>query len=196
MDLSGVGNMVGSLFGGIASGGFGAALGGVFGLGKQWLDNRQAIAMRQIDVSEAALNRSHDLALMDKEIDKAVIQVEGERSIADTNAMAQVNLSQDRESDSLKPALAKSYKWVNSLVAVILSIPILISKIIRPGLTIYLMVLTSRLMKELLLKIGAEIFTSQEALIILHNCTNTILELTALAVAFWFVARPNNYMKK
>lgn len=67
----------------VSTGGTGAIFGAIGGIASKWLqykttkeNNEFELKMRDFDVKEAALERKHDLDIIDKKIDKA--EVEGE----------------------------------------------------------------------------------------------------------------------
>jgi len=176
-----IGNLIGSVVGGVASGGVGSIFGGVLALGKGWLNNRHEAKMASIAQAERQLDRVHDLALADKEIQATLKQ--GEMHLketmfeVDSKGLISASKSQDKEISALESVLSGSYKWVISFAGVLFTIVTASQKMTRIVLTVILMVMTNNIYSTATPEIKTMI-------------THSILSFTGFAVTFWFMTRP------
>lgn len=187
----------GSLFSGLASSAtpWGAVLGGVFGLGKNWLDNKHEAKMLAERNKEKALDRDHDLALGAMEIDGA--NQAAERALeetkfkTDSSALISVSGTQDAEVSGLKEILLSAGKWAKGFAAFVFTIVTFTQKMIRPFLTVYALALSHYLFLEVNALVGGlETLGEDKLLAIYLRIIITILNLAEAGFLFWFVTRP------
>ncbi len=174
---------------------WGALFGGVFGFGKKWLDNRHEEKMITAANAERALDRQHDLALIDKEIQKetTIAEMELKETMfrADTIALTSTAKSQDTEISALSVVLEKCGKYLRAFAGFVFVCVTAVQKLTRPGLTFSLFCLTCYFYYEVNKMVGGPAAIPRDMLLGIHSrIILSGLSMTELAITFWFVARP------
>lgn len=189
------------MFGGLltAIGGatpWGALLGGVTGLAKKFIEDRHQAKMAGIAATERVADRAHDLALIDKEIEKttreADLSLRETEFKTDAEALTATVKSQDAEVSALKDVLKRvTWPWIGNLVALAFAGITIIQKTIRPAITCALFVLTCYLFHKVNKYVGGlETMPRDELMVIFKQIIMSVLGLTEMAIAFWFTSRP------
>jgi uncharacterized membrane protein len=172
--------LITSLF---ASSGFGAIIGGI----GAWITRREErknleakyeydLKMANIRIEELKLEQAHELAVADKNIQRAEVEGTIQRDLADTMAFK----------DSLSVNL-KSY-----------GSPIIdgIIGLMRPIITIYLLVVASFIVWQInTLAGGLQGLQTKELLPIYKETIAQIIFLSTTAVTWWFGSRPSSMRK-
>jgi len=184
------------IVGGLATGGVGSVLGGVVGLGKSFLADRHALKMAEISQKEGALERAHDLALADKEIERvtteAQLKLDETMFRVDSKALSVASVSQDKEISALGQALEGSYVWVRSMAAMAFTGVTVIQKLTRVIITGVLMALTWRVYGEINALVGGlDALPTTEIMEIYRGAIRAVESFTGFAITFWFVTRPH-----
>lgn len=174
---------------------WGALFGGVFGGVKKWLDNRHEEKMIEAANAERALDRAHDLALIDKEIQKetAVAEMNLQETMFKTDAIALMGTSknQDTEVSALGEVLQGAGKYLRGFAGFIFVGVTAVQKLTRPGITFALFCLTCYLFWEVNKLVGGlKVMTTGELVAIYSKIIFSALGMTELAITFWFVSRP------
>lgn len=127
--------------------------------------------MRELDIKESKLERDHELAMADKQMERA--QVEGNIAIEEGELRA-FNTSQV-EGNRIEGIL----------------------KFVRPGITFYLLVAVSILFAAVWKSVGGlEAFQPDELVILLKDMVNAAIYLTVMCIGWWFGSRGGNLLKK
>lgn len=126
--------------------------------------------MRELDIEESKLERDHEIAMADKQMERA--QVEGELAIEEGELRA-FNTSQ-REGNRVEGIL----------------------RFVRPGITFYLLVAVSILFGAVWKSVGGlEAFNEIELTAMLHDMVNAAIYLTVMCIGWWFGSRGGNVFK-
>lgn len=177
--------LLGLIFGNILSGG---ATGLIGVIAQRWADYKN----RQLDLQLAAQKYEHEIALrrVDAEImaqewaaRTKVAEVEGasREAVADAQAFGEsYKLEPTRYSEGVKPSRLQS--WVLVLLDAFRGV-------IRPGLTLYLCVLTTLIYLQAKAVLGASELDTAASLEIWRVVVGTILYLTTTCVLWWFGTR-------
>lgn len=185
---------LGDILGFIGTGGFSAIFGGITGLVGTYLTKREERLAREQDLKMQQLQNEHELK--SKEIDIQIIDKEWEGR----NQVA-ISEGQAREAEADAEAFAESFKlepkqysdpekrsW---FVRFILGILDFVRGLMRPALTIYLCVLTSKIYWTLVEMIEElNLLPTAEQINLTHSLiVNTILYLFTTCVTWWFGTR-------
>ena len=183
------------MFGAIASFVGSAAFGGLTGL-FGGLINRAA------DYFTFKQKCTFDLAMRDKDL--AIAQVEATKELAiakDVNYTARENAEEETMQRSyevdkatyITPELEKDLPpWARGLVAAAMAIVDFIRGLTRPGITLYMCVLTTMIYVEMQQIVSASktpAFTSSDAVKIIILIVDGVLYLTTMSVGWWFATR-------
>lgn len=192
--------MLGTLLSLFSSGPMGILFGTIGGLAKKWQDNKHEREMAAIEATEKAADRAHDLALADKEIEattkKAAMHLEETMYATDSASLSAASARQDAEISVLRTVLDKSGKVVNVAAGVLFTFATFTQKMIRPVLTVALCIMTWRMHQEVSALLGGlSSLTNTELMEIYTRIVVTMLNLTELAVSFWYVSRPQKKSK-
>ena len=126
--------------------------------------------MRELDIEESKLERDHELAMADKEMERA--QIEGNIAIEEGELRA-FNTSQ-REGNRVEGIL----------------------KFVRPGITFYLLVAVSVLFGAVWKSVGGlDAFSSDQLTGMLRDMVNAAIYLTVMCIGWWFGSRGGNLVK-
>jgi len=138
MDFSGI-------IGGVLSGASGGIFGILGGLGKYWMQSRHEDKMAKNKLELTKINNAQDLALMDKEAERASQEAQIAYDKLDLSNLGESVKAQDKEISALKPALKRAAPWVSTVAAFLFTIATFVGKMIRPMLTVALMWITFNL---------------------------------------------------
>jgi hypothetical protein len=185
-----------ALVSGGASGGLGLITGAIGGAFKAWGDYRMA----KLRAQEKKDDQQHELAVMDKEAaiakDMAQIAMEEKTMLADTQALIESSRNQDTEVSWGQNVMDRAGKWTTGLAAFVLTFITFVQKTIRPGLTIYLMVIVHRMWE----KVAGDAFwaalTTDQKMSIAISIVNFLLWAAGTALAWWFMTRPPKWLKE
>lgn len=161
------------LIGLASSSGLGAIVGMIGGLAEKWVDTkakaleyRHEAEMRKIDVKESELERAHELAFADKQIERA--EVEGDIKIQQIDASAFVESQKSQGRSKLLTYVRASITAFVLLAATVLSIIVWNSV----G--------------------GLDAFDASQLEYLLTRIVEATLFLATTCVAWWFATRPSN----
>jgi hypothetical protein len=177
--------VLGTVFGSVLSGGATGLLGVV---AQRWADhkNKQLDLARERQQQEFELaKRKADAEIMAQEwaarTRVAEVEAAGRSDVADSEALAaSYALEPKRYSEGVKPGR------VGGFFLILLDV---VRGLVRPGLTVYLCVLTTMVYYQARELIGKEDLTSGEALHLEKMIVGTILYLTTTCVLWWFGTR-------
>lgn len=176
-----LGTALSAILGGGATGLFGVSVQRYFDLQKYKLD----IALEQQKFSHELALRKVDAEIMAQEwaarTQVASVEAEGRSDVADSQAFAASFTEPMRYAEGIKATRAQG--WLLVLLD-------FFRGIVRPGLTIYLCVLTTLIYlhcRELLAV--PDLLAPTEAIDLLRLVINTVLYLTTTAVLWWFGTR-------
>ncbi len=171
--------MITTILGFLTSSAFGAIIGGV-GAYFTKVEKRKADAqnhkfeyqMARLDIQADNLARAHELKLVGKQIERAEAEGEIAVDILEGNAFVE-----SVRTNKLKT----SYKWVEA-----------IRSLMRPLITMYLLILSTGLTVYIGSLIGGFKIMSEEYLLTAFTgIIDQVLFLTMLAIGWWFGSRPD-----
>ena len=139
---------MGDILGLIFSGGFGTVLGGITGLVGTWLKSKHERDMLKLEMDERQKDREHDLSVMKMEGDNAVRVADIHRQEADDTASGKaLEKSYSLEPKRYSEGLAFPDTWygrvLSSLTAVLMFSLDFFRGMMRPGGTLYMMILNT-----------------------------------------------------
>jgi len=185
-----------TLVSGGASGGLGLITGAIGGAFKAWGDYKMA----RLRVDEKKSDQKHELAVMDKEAliakDMAKIALDEKTMLADTQALIESSRSQDTEVSWGQNVMDRAGKFTTGLAAFVLTFITFVQKTIRPGLTIYLIIIVHFMWQ----KVAGDAFwaalSAEQKMQIAISIINFILWAAGTALAWWFMTRPPKWLKE
>ena len=161
------------LTGALSSSGLGAIVGMVGGFAEKWVDIKAKrmqynydLRMREHDIQESSLERTHEINMANKQMERA--EVEGDIKISSIEADAFVASQQSAGKCELL-----TY--------------------IRAAITLFMLVVSTALSLLVWDRVGGiDAMTMDQLTYLLNQIVNTILFLTVTCVAWWFAARASN----
>lgn len=176
-----IGTALGSILGGGATGLLGVIIQRIADHKNKQLD----IEIQKQKFEQERALRELDAKIMEQEwaarTRVAQAEAEGQREVADANAFAMsYKLEPQQYSARVRPGKAGTF---------LLVLVDCLRGIVRPGLTVYLCVLTTLIYSQAVALIDKEDLTNDEALDIEKLIVNTILYLTTTCVLWWFGTR-------
>lgn len=178
-------------FGVAASGGLTGLLGLVVRQGFEWLNRREERALLKMKQDHEIAKLNASAAVMREEyaanIRIAETNAESARDVANAQAFAGSFQTEPR-----RYATAKPPKGVIGSIGWSLMILVDLSRgLIRPGMTVYLVVLTTMMAVELqrLMDLYGMRLASQDVLALMKMILETVLYLTVTCVTWWFGVR-------
>ena len=114
-----------------------------------------------------------------------------EREFAETEAMGK-SFEADKASYFSTEMLKGLPSWAKGFVAVAFGLVDFIRGLTRPGITLYMCILTTLIymeMQAIVAKAGAEAFTPGDAVKIIVLLVDAVIYLTSMCVGWWFAAR-------
>ena len=165
-----------------------SGLGAIVGLFGSWLTKREErrnmelkyeydVKMAEIRKSEAALEFNHELALADKQIERAQVEGEIQRDVGELNAFTQGLKEQQ---------LMYNVKFVDA-----------IRGLMRPLITIYLLVIGTYVAINIGGYVGGieSAITGPEMIEMYKDTIGQVMFLLTTAVTWWFGSRPSSLRK-
>ena len=142
---------------------------------------------KQLDMQMRAADRAHELAVMSAEwqgrLNVAKEQGEAARDVADSGTLA---ASYQGAFDRFATWDMKREPWYFKMWLLGLDI---VRGLVRPGLTVYLCVLTTLVYVEARALLSAEDLDAGQAMLLSTRIVETILYLTTTCVLWWFGTR-------
>lgn len=187
-----------SIFSGGTSAIFGGVLGAIGGVFQKWMDYRQQIKLAELQSIERNKERTHDLAVMDREAVQAeklaVIKTDGEIRVADLSAL-QESIKNEGAGATWSSAWAGKLSglWAN-IAGMCLVVVDMVRGLTRPGITLGLVLLVAYMFVRVSEISGN--MTQEQAFEICQDITNMTLFLAATAVSWWFGSRGPASFKK
>lgn len=159
--------------------GIGAVLGKIVGLGKSWMDSKEEEKKRihefkimEIEEQAARREHTHEIALINLQIEGKVKEAEIGLDIADTEIMGQAIESQGK---------ASGIRWADAM-----------SKTVRPIVTYLLLGSMFFVTYVVWQRVdGLEAFSVAQVIELFQRIVHEILFLTSSVVSFWFTIRTN-----
>lgn len=181
-----------------ASAAAGGVLGGVFGLGKSWMENHYQAKRDKLEADEREKDRAHDLALVDKEIEAATRRTADEMAAAaqddqfdlqkeDLGNIKEYLSGQKEEQKTLGAIVGKMRGLALSIAGGFLVLAEVVRKLVRPVLTAALVGATLKLAAGLGISVGD--LPAADRLDLFRSVVDSVLLLTSVAVHFWFLSR-------
>jgi hypothetical protein len=178
-------SIISLLFTSILSGGATGLLGVVLQRFFDHQNKKLDLEKQRIDNAHEERLRDLDMQMLDKEwahkAEVAKIETEGASDVAASNAFA--------ASFAMEPKRYSEGAPVTPFGAFILVMLDFIRGIVRPGLTIYLCILTTLVWQQARVMVALEDLTSDQAMEIMKLVIGTILYLTTTCVLWWFGTR-------
>lgn len=171
--------------GSIFTGGLTGLLGVVVQRWADYMNKKQDIELKRMDLDHAAKMKEVDAAIMREEwtqrVKVAEVEAAGREAAADSEAFAaSFKMEPKRFSD------AKRVGGIGNFCFVLLDV---VRGFVRPALTVYLCVLTTLIYFQIKGILGAVNLTQIEALDLMRLIVTTILYLTTTVVLWWFGTR-------
>jgi len=149
------------------------------------------------------LDNQHKLNMVKAETDAMVAEAEANIKITETKIRGELEISENQiYQETIKQAGQKSVSnellqklfdskwtwWLGSLIILLLAIVDWLKAFIRPGLTIYLIILTTWITYTAytILCIHDEALTVEQSLSLFDQVVNIIIYLTVSCVTWWF----------
>jgi|GEM_PF-1821048 len=186
-----------SIFGGGLTGIFGSLISNIFNFFTQKQVNEKEIALKELDLKRIELER--DLMMKEAEINLKIKQVgiEGEIDIEEARAFT------ESQKDSMTPLFKESFmeklmdkggtfNWIIAgIVAFLFGLVDFLKHIMRPGITIFLMIVFSGLVYKSwqVLEQSGYKWDSVDALKIVLLCVDAVIYLTLTCVGWYFADR-------
>lgn len=192
----GFGEVVTSIATGVASSGFSTIFGGITGILGGWLKNKHDVQLLVLQQEDKKLDHTHELAIMDKEADNAkamaTIHLEETMFEADAKALTASIADQSSVIDWASSIMNKTGPIMSAVIAAGLGFVTFVQKMVRPGLTIYLIILVHLLWVDLqsILKVEGVTLTVDQSNVLCLRIVDMILYLASTSVAWWFATRP------
>lgn len=173
---------------------FGSVLsGGATGLIGMAIQRYADYKNKQQDMLNRVEERKHELAVMNAEWQGrlSVAKTEGEsaRDVADSQTLT---ASYQGAFDRLAQWDMKNDPWWSKIWLLMADF---LRAMVRPGLTVYLCVLTTLIYLEARSLVAVEEITAEDALGLQRRIVETILYLTTTCVLWWFGTRNKQIMK-
>jgi hypothetical protein len=175
-----------------------AAFGGITGL-------FGAAISKVADYFTLKQKNAFDLAMRDKDMEIAKIEAAKEVTIAqDTNAAnrwiaesktQEASYEADKAEYLTHDIVEHAPAWAQGIIAVALGIVDFIRGMTRPGITLYLCVLTTMMymqMKAIVTLSGQQAFTPADAVKVIVLIVDAVIYLTTVCVTWWFGSRPKS----
>jgi hypothetical protein len=173
-----------SAIGAVASGGVTGIVGAVAQRVFDWKNKKLDLEAESRRLSHELALRRVDVEIMEKEFAARtrVAEIEGEtrRETAD----AEVFAASFREPAQYAAGHALSPRQVGWMVALDF-----LRGIVRPGLTLYLVILTTLIYGQAHALLSGSVFTPADALALAQRAIDTVLYLTTTATLWWFGTR-------
>ena len=169
---------VGSVLDIFTSGGLGAivgAIGGIVTKGQEiklhGLQSSERIAIAKISVEELSMEQGHELAMADKQVERAIVEGRQAVELKDSDAFV----------ESIKGAFEPTGEgFIDKLKGSM-----------RPVITIALLSMTAVLMHELWSEVGGlKALTEGQLIELFSYVVQQVVFLTVLSVSWWFASRP------
>ncbi len=177
------------------SGGILGLFGGLFSRLFDWLTVREKI-------KQDKLRYDHEIAVLQIETQRDVVvareEANARREVAESEALGK-SFEADRAT-YLVPEIAKDLpSWARGIVAAVMAFVDFVRGMTRPGLTLYLCVLTTMIYMQVqtaIIKAGGEPITKEMSYGLIKLIIETVLFLTTTAVCWWFAARAKSAQEK
>ncbi|RKD96791.1 hypothetical protein [Marinifilum flexuosum] len=188
--MSLIGDFINSAGGGVLTGLIGNFLTTFANIKMQKLKNQHEIAMVQANTEAMKAETEANIQITET-------QVQGELAKSD-NEIYHEAIKQEGKRNISNEIIAKLFDspwttWLGCILVFLLGIVDFLKTAIRPGLTIYFVILTSWLtwIAYNIIVDAGEVMTAEEAVSIFKNQVNQIVYLTVTCVIWWFADRRN-----
>lgn len=182
------GALLGTAGGGVLSGLLGTGLQGLFGWLKQVNQNKQDLAMRQLDIT--AMEKEYELRTKEAQLKYAADAAHDEseaKKAESANAAEIQKASYENDKAAYLPAdLSGLPRFVKGVLLFMMGLVDFLRGIIRPGVTLYLLIVVSLYAGAVLAQTH---LTNEEADAMLARIVESALFLTETAVTWWFGTR-------
>ena len=172
---------------------FSLALGAIGGLATKGIEAWNKKKDQEHELKRDAALHKNDMEMMKMEVDKAT-------RIADSKALTKTIISQDKEISVLPTLAERSGPKMTAFMAFCSIMLTVLQKSIRPILSYSLFVTSCIIIAKLHVKVGADAFNQGEMAEIYRVAILSILNMTELALSYWFTSRPtskwNSLLKK
>jgi len=179
---------IAGLFSSAAAGGLTGLIGGVANKFFDWLTlkerQKHELAMRDKDLEIARTEADRDVVL-------AKEKSFTEREVAETAALGK-SFEADKAAYFSSEMIQGLPPWAKGIVAVGFGLVDFIRGLTRPGITLYMCVLTTLIyleMQAIVSQAGAQAFTPGEAVKIIIILVDAVVYLTSMCIGWWFGAR-------
>lgn len=170
----------------LLSGGLSGILGGAIGRVFDFLGEKQKLKVKELDYKHDVDLKKLDMEAADREwaARTQISKQEGEAKIevADAQAFAESMFKEPTRYST------PTTGWANILLTVL----DFIRGIVRPGITVALMVFTFAMYNEIkdIMSVAGVSLTGAQAFAIYEIIVNTVLYLTSTTIGWWFASRP------
>ena len=182
-----------TIFGGI-SGLLGSALTSIMNYKVQKLKNEHDREMAKIEIQKMDKEKEIMIAEAEANIKITEVQTEAQMELADADIYLETIKSSQQEflSDKIHAKLFEYGvfgKIIGVILAFLLGIVDFIKRLIRPGLTLYLVGLTTwitLIARDIIIQANGKDLTALQAKGIFENVTTIVIYLTVTCVTWWF----------
>jgi hypothetical protein len=190
---------ISGVLGGVASGGFTALFGGITGVVGAWLRQKHDLAVMKLQSEEKGRDRLHELAVMDREAASAeklaLVHLDETTIAGELAAMGKSIEAEAAGATWSTPWMSKATGWAGKVVAVALGAVDVVRGLIRPALTLSLVLMTYQLWFDMSKQLGAS-FPTATASSVVVRVVDMILFLTCMAVGWWFGSRGSKHERR
>ena len=134
----------------------------------------------------------------DRDIAVAKSEATAKMEVAESEALGK-SYDSDRATYLSPPLVSNLSPWASGFVACAMAVVDFVRGMTRPGITLYLCVLTTILyvqIQQVITAAGGEPITKAMAYALISQIIQTILFLTTMAVGWWFATRPSRSAAK
>lgn len=178
----------------LVTGGASGILGVLSGLLGTWLTKRAEWRQRQQDIEVLKLKQNHELE--QRRLDAQILtqEIQGQKELAEINGRTQIetaDASAFMSSQTSEPRMYSSEQGRNWFTASLFAMLDFTRGSIRPGLTIYLVILTTMMYFEFLKLMEAQgmVLPITEVTKMVMLILSTVIYLTTTSVTWWFGTR-------
>lgn len=168
---------------GVATGIIGNVVTSFTNLKTQKLKNEQDLKMREYDIKEREQEATLQIA-----IDSNRLDGEMEKTEADAYLQSLKIGNETLLTDTKLTALTADNNWLSRVLALLMGLVDIFRASVRPGLTAYLVVLTTLITMKSMEIVTAKtaLLTTMQAQEMFGNVTNIVIYLTVSCVTWWF----------
>lgn len=168
---------------GVATGLVGNIVTSVTNIKTQKLKNEQDLKMREFDLKEREQEAKLQIAVDSNRLEGELEKLEADAYLQSMKVGNETLLTDDKLN-----ALSQDKNWVSRILALLMGLVDIFRASVRPGLTAYLVALTTLITVKSMTIITAktDLLTTLQAQELFTNVTDIVIYLTVSCVTWWF----------